>query len=126
MEMNKAICFILSGILPFIVNLFGGFHLDEQVNYPNDNKHLIKISKENKKYFYFENKKTRQYFFRWSVIMEKAGYVESLISVITTVVSLIINNEPALIVSFTVIFTFLGVDLLYAMVVYAYYKIKFK
>lgn len=79
-----------------------------------------------RKYVFLIDKKYKHECLRAAYIQEIAGYIEFLIAMIVTAVLLIIDYVPVWTITFAVIFTVLGADLLYTMVVYSYYKIKYK
>lgn len=124
--LEKDFIFVFYGILLLVCNISGGYRLDEQLNYPHDDKHSIKLSKGMRKYIFLIDKNHKHECLRAAYIQEIVGYIEFLISIVVTVVLLIIGYVPVWTVTITVIFTVLGIDVLYTMVVYFYYKVKFK
>ena len=69
---------LIIGAVFLICDFSGGYRLDEQVNYPSNGKHSIKISNNFKKIFIFQRKKNRQLFFKAAVIQQIIGYIQFL------------------------------------------------
>lgn len=95
------------------------------MNYPHDNKHSIKLSKRMRKYIFLIDKEHKHECLRVAYIQEIAAYIEFLISIVASVVFLIINYVPVSTVTIGVFIAVLGIDGLYTIVVYFYYRIKF-
>lgn len=125
--MNDYTIIILFGFIFFIANLAGGYHLDEQLKCPQNKKHTIVISKDYKKYFLFSYKKRRHKFLKVAYILEVAGYVEFLITLIAAgtfwLLKYIPNKNITLIIFF---FGFEGANTIFSLSMYIYYKIKYK
>lgn len=123
--MDKNLVIAFYGILLLVGNISGGYRLDEQLNYPHDNKHSIAITKRRRKYLFLIDKRHKRECLRAAYIQEMAGYIEFLISIIITTIFMILNIKPVAIIEI-IIFTVFGIDELYTMIVYFYYRIKYK
>ncbi len=113
---EKAWVLILFGIIYLIAGLSAGFRLDEQVGYPFEGRHIVKLSKRAKNFFVFQNKRGRRYFFRAAVIQQLFGYFQLLLFI---GVSFTPNIEAGLI-----LFMVIGcLETTYVLGVVLYYKI---
>lgn len=124
--MNDYNIIVLFGFILLIGNLAGGYHIDDQVRYPHNKRHIISIPKEHKFLFMFSNKKRRHEFLRAAYILEIIGYIEFLISLIVTGTFLILGLIPNNTVTLIVLFFALGTDEIFSMSIYIYYKIRYK
>jgi hypothetical protein len=127
--MNTNILIILFGFIILLSNLAGGYHLDEQVKYPHNKIHAIAIPKEYKKYFMFSYKKRRREYLKAAYIFEIIGYVEFLISLIVAGTLWLFNyplDYPNRIVMLIITFSLVGINEIYVLSMYTYYKIKYK
>lgn len=103
--------------------LAGGYHIDEQVNYPY-NKHATVIPQRYKGYFFFKNKKTRHKYLKAALLIEIIGYIEFVLSLLSTLIFILIKSFPNNMVILLIVI--LGCDDLFAFIIYVSYKIKFK
>ena len=112
-------------------NLSGGYRLDEQLNYPQDNKHSIRLTRKTRKYLFIKNKKTKYSCLRAAYRQEIAGYFQALFFSFSAAILAIINcwlNGLSSIwkAYFWILFICLGIDIVYIIIVSAYYKIRFR
>lgn len=114
------------GFVFLIANLAGGYHLDEQVKYPHNKIHTIIIPQKNKKYFMFSNKKRRREYLKAAYIFEITGYVEFLISLIATGALWLFKYPYKSITLIIFFFCIEGINTIYLLSMYTYYKIKYK
>lgn len=118
LDLNNMMNFIYFGIATFIANMSGGYRLDEQVKYPFEKSHIIKLSNGVKKFFIFKNK-NRIHFFRAAVIQQIFGYFQLIFCVI---LGFIPNHNISLILLGSVF----GLEVIYTLFVVIYYKVKYK
>lgn len=117
---------LLYSLIILIADLFGGCKLDAQLNYPHESIHSVLIPKRFKKFLFFKNRKNKRECLKAAYIIEIAAYIQFTMAILIASIFLILNYEPDFTITFTIIDTYAGISGLYTIVVYAYYKLKYK
>lgn len=120
--MNEFLILVLFGVIMLIGNLCGGYRLDEQLFYPHDNKHSMRVPKKFRRFIFLNKIEC----LRAAFIIEIIGYFEFFAMLIFAVVCAILNYTPpgnTLSLIFVILLWF---DTLNILLVSFYYKIKYR
>jgi hypothetical protein len=122
--MRDIIFILTTSIGLFIGNLSAGYRLDEQVSYPSDGKHTIKISRQFKRFFVFQRKKNRHLFFKAAVIQQIIGYGQLLFWWLIAMLIFITGYRPDKEVMLILAGIICCPQIIYTLIVLLFYKIK--
>lgn len=115
--------FLFIGVFFFIADFSGGYRLDEQVSYPSDGKHSVKLLRHVKKMFVFKRKRNRHLFFKAAVIQQIIGYVQLLFWWGMALLFFISGHQPNTETVIILAVAICSLQILYTLIVILYYRI---